>query len=175
MVMAVGVNAAEVTQRGGSSIDLSSAAMADSESVPVKIEIDLPGCRYRRADERLEFKSNITLSGIDTQVRIQFADSTIDLSHHDLAVKDIKLSSSGDVFSKRTPDTTIHYELLLDLQDTVDIDIIIFAKPGRRFGGRDRLKPTTRRYQIPAIFNQGRPIQVDLRIDKKGEIFFRYW
>ncbi|MFH1686924.1 MAG: hypothetical protein ABIE70_05310 [bacterium] len=155
--------------------DSSAIAPVGSGSVPVTIRIDLPGCRYRRADERLKLKSNITLSGIDVDLRLRGADSTIRLSHHNLAARDIKRNSHGDILAKRAPDTTMQYTLRLDRADTLDLGLVVYAAHGRRFTARDHVKPTTRQYRIPAALNQGRPVQVELRIDQEGEIIVRYW
>lgn len=145
------------------------------DGVPVSLVIDLPGCRYLRADERLDLRSNITISGIDAKVRTRVGDSVMEWSHQNLATHEIRRNKKGNITAKASRDTSMTYDLTLAVDDTVEVAVVVYAYTGGRFVSRDRLKPTRKLYQIPWDFNQGGKISVTLKVDRDGRAIFKYW
>lgn len=158
-----------------SSLSDESGGVPPGGPVEVHVRVDLPGCSYIRSDERLDLKSNMTISGVDPKVRLEIGDSTIELSHQNLATKGIRRNSLGDIIAKAMPDTTMEWTLVMPWADTVIADIITYAWAGERHFSRDRLVGKKRRYDVPGDFNRGRPINVHLIIDDEGRIMFKYW
>jgi len=151
------------------------AAFSEDGLVRVTLTVDVPRCRYRRADKRTQLRSNITFAGVDARVRAIVGDSVVQLSHHNLARHDVEHDRDGSIVEKSTPDTTCSYELSLAWDQTIDIAVVTYCHPGRRFIQRDRVKPVGKSSRIPADFNRGRPIDVRVTIDSNGDIIFKYW
>ncbi len=158
---------AEILARAG----LASAGGA----VPVSLVMELPGCRYLRADERVGLCSNITILGVDAKIRIVAGDSTIELSHQNLATRDIGIDGRGDVIKKRAPDTTISYDLEVSPGDDIEIVVITYTWSGERFVARDRIRPRRKTCHIPGGFNSGQMINIRVVVDKSGDIAYKYW
>lgn len=152
-----------------------SGAVLPGGPVEIRLRVDLPGCGYLRGDERLELKSNMTISGVDPKVRLEIGDSTIELSHQNLATKGIRRNSLGDIIAKAMPDTTMEWTLVMPWADTIAADIVTYTWAGERHFSRDRLVGKKRHYDIPGDLNRGRPINVHLIIDDEGRIMFKYW
>ncbi len=143
--------------------------------VEIRVRVDLPGCSYLRGDERLDLKSNMTISGVDPKVRLRVGDSTIELSHQNLATRGIRRNSSGDVIAKAMPDTSLEWTLVMAWSDTVSADIVTYTWAGERHFSRDRLVGKSRHYDVAGDFNRGLPINIHLIIDDEGRIMFKYW
>jgi hypothetical protein len=152
-----------------------SGAIPPGGPVKVRLRVDLPGCSYIRSDERLDLKSNMTISGVDPKIRFEVGDSTIELSHQNLAVRGIRKNSLGEVVAKKIPDTTMNWDLVLPYRDTIRADIVVYAWAGERHFSRDRLVGKKRRYDIAGDFNRGLPINIHLILDEEGRIMFKYW
>ena len=143
-------------------------------AVPVLVVVKVPGCRYRRADERLPLKSNIMLAGVDTKLRLTTRDTVIQLSHYNLATA-VSTNSHGEVVSMTVPETTLTYQLVVAEDDTIAIAVVTAANPGLRFASRDELHPHPETYVIPGDFNSGQAINIRILIDGTGDVIFRYW
>jgi hypothetical protein len=149
--------------------------VVEGGAVPVSLAVDLPGCRYLRADERTGLRSNITILGVDAKLRIVAGDSTVELSHQNLATRNIGVDSRGNVIKKRVPDTTISCSLKVSRADNIDIAVITYTWDGDRYIARDRITPRRKTCTIPGDFNSGQAINIRVIIDKSGDIVFKYW
>jgi len=142
---------------------------------PVTLVVELPGCQYLRADERVGLRSNITILGVDAKLRVVAGDSTIELSHQNLATRDIGIDRHGSVIKKRAPDTTISFDLEVFRGDNIEIAVITYTWDGDRFVARDRIRPRRKTCTIPGDFNSGQMINIRVVVDKSGDVVFKYW
>jgi len=157
--------------------DISQAnrAQRDAIRVAIRATIELPGCRYRRDNNSDGKNNNVMIRGIDPLIDILTTDTTIHLSHHQLANFEVIRDGSGRVVAKEMPDTSIVVTLEQYIDSTIIFDLNLFSNPDRGFTNRANIDGTARQYQVPANLNRGEPVEVLLRIDAGGQVTFRYY
>ncbi len=157
--------------------DISETDLAERRATKVSIRttIELPGCQYRRDNNSDDRNNNVMIRGIDPFIDILSTDTSIHLSHHQLANFEVIRDASGQVVTKEMPDTSIVVTLEQYVDSMVVFDLSLFPNPLRGFTNRNNIDGTTRQYQVPANLNRGEPVVVLLRIDATGEVTFRYY
>jgi len=140
----------------------------------MSVKIQLPKCEYHR-DTNLNGELEIRIKGVDPQILITGPDTAIQLSHHPLASSELLWNYRGEIIEKAITDTLLEYSLFCPTDSALGFAFHLLVNYGRRFVNREKLTPLSKRYRVPADFNNGEPVNIHFRIQPDGEIIFKYW
>lgn len=140
--------------------------------VKTKVVIVVPGCEYKLDDST----GQIMIKGVDAEIRIRTGDTSLTLTHKELA--DFP-TTSGENMAKlvkltRLPQTeyTYIFEPYIDAQ--IKFDANSFTSKNK-FVPKDSAHVHTSYHQLPASLNSGNEINVRINIEAGGGIIVRYW
>ena len=142
-------------------------------TAPVSMIMELPPCEYRR--DTVGPDRDIAIRGVDPRIVLSFGDSTMELTHRQLAVEDKRWTYAGDLVEKHILDTTITYTLNVPTDMPLKVSVTLLVNDSRRFRDRKDIKPIGKSYRIDAGLNGGRLVKAHLKVERNGEMVFRYW
>jgi len=165
--------------------------------VTTKVVIVVPGCDYRLNDS-----GALLIKGVDAEINIRTGDTSLMLTHKELA--DFPATPTNSIMNEkgadpstlrlrsgqasagqartsaahkpgvRLPKTEFTYifEPYLDAKLQFDINTYTSKK---KHQPKVELKPQSYYHNFPASLNSGKTINVRIYIEDDGEIVFRYW
>jgi hypothetical protein len=141
----------------------------------MKVVMELPGCRYQYPDSISQDSETFLFRGVDPVLRIWTGDTGVALTHLELAEEIYSTDQSGRTTAKSMPPLELTYIFRPMVDSSVTFDLWTFASTGEDFVSTDDVQPNRTSKIIPASFNSGEEINVNIRIDPDGVIHFRYW
>lgn len=198
------------------------AAASPLELVTVVINMELPGCRYLRAQPPVsgtpfdsfqialpgEYDNDISpdypevgsasegnmrtlayrrsrapswddesmaMRGIDATVSIITGDKVVVVSHRFAVDSTMSLRPQlADLEVGMPVRLAKRYAQALKGSE-VSFEIELFVNQSMKFVGFDSIIPIRKQFRLNTDLNFGEEINVRLRVDTKGEVFFRYW
>jgi hypothetical protein len=138
------------------------------------VTVDLPECRYKlEADPDSE--SNCKIKGVDPHIVISLPDSSIEIDRS-VFLQHMELARNASVTKEVTyTDTTLVYNLEAPVEQGVAFTFKLRASASRGYRTLASLKPITKRFAVPARFNEGDDITVHATVNESGDVIFRYW
>ncbi len=188
------------------------AAPPPRELVTVVINMELPGCRYLRAQplvsgtpfdraeaspdypevgspsggdmRTLAFQHNrapawdderMAMRGIDATVSIVTEDRVVVVSHRFAVDSTMSLRPQAADLQVGMPVRLARRYAQPPKGSEVSFDIELFVNQSKKFVGFDSIIPIRKQFRLNTDLNFGEEINVRIRVDTKGEVFFRYW
>lgn len=140
--------------------------------VTAKVVIVVPGCEYKLD----ETSGALLIKGVDAEINIRTGDTSLTLTHKELA--DFPASSSSSLTEnkkeKRLPQTEYTYIFEPYMDAKLRFDVTTFTN-GRKSIPRDSAQVQTYYHNLPASLNSGEEVNVRIYIEEDGDILFRYW
>jgi len=140
--------------------------------VKTKVVIVVPGCEYK-----LDDSGNLLIKGVDAKINIRTGDTSLTLTHKELAEFPANHSTELGVNEKREtrlPKTEYTYFFDPFLDARLQFETVTYASK-RKYQSPDSIKPSTHYQTFPATLNSGNDINVRIYIEEDGQIVFRYW
>jgi len=133
--------------------------------IKMKVVMKLPGCEYEIAGDN----KTMLIKGVDAEIHISTGDTSLALTHHELADYDEKKQE----LKMKQSEFTYFFEPYLHSE--LRFDVISFAnQKGMMLPHTSAVKSTVH-YNLPASLNDGEEINVRILIEEDGDIIFRYW
>lgn len=133
--------------------------------IKMKVVMKLPGCEYQIAGDN----KTMLIKGVDAEIHISTGDTSLALTHHELADYDEKKQE----FKMKKSEFTYLFEPYL--YSELRIDVISFANQTEMMLPHTSAEKSTVHYSFPASLNNGEEINVRILIEEDGDIIFRYW
>jgi hypothetical protein len=138
--------------------------------VQTKVVIVVPGCEYK-----LDDSGNLLIKGVDAKINIRTGDTSLTLTHKELADFPASVESIEEKKSEaKLPKTEYTYFFEPYLDGRLQFETITRASK-KKFQPLDAIETTTHYQKFPASLNTGKPINVRIYIENDGEIVFRFW
>ena len=138
------------------------------------VTVELPACRYKMETAASD-DASCRIRGVDPQIVISLPDSSIEI---DRSVFLQHLERAGMTTGSREisyPDTTLTYSFEAPVEEGVAFTFRLRASKSRGFRELSSLKAVTKRFAVPARFNEGADITVHATVDATGDVIFRFW
>ena len=133
--------------------------------IKMKVVIKLPGCEYQMAGDN----KTMLIKGVDAEIYILTGDTSLVLTHHELADYDEKKQELKMTKSEFT------YMFEPYLYAELKFNVITFANQKGMMLPHTSAEKSTVHYSFPASLNDGEEINVRILIEEDGDIIFRYW
>ena len=133
--------------------------------IKMKVVMKLPGCEYQIAGDN----KTMLIKGVDAEIYISTGDTSLVLTHHELADYDDKKQE----LKMKQSEFTYLFEPYLYAE--LKIDVITFANQKGMMLPHTSAEKSTAHYSFPASLNDGEEINVRILIGEDGDIIFRYW
>ena len=188
------------------------AAPPPPELVTVVVNMELPGCRYRRdlafevgapfdsaesspdypevggaSDDNMRTLAyhgsrtpvwddeNMSMRGVDAMVSILTEDKIVVISHRFAVDSTMSLRPQLTDLEVGMPVRLARRYTMAPKGSEVSFEIELFVHQSMKFAGFDSLLPIRKQYRLNTDLNGGDDINVHIRVDTEGEVFFRYW
>jgi hypothetical protein len=133
--------------------------------VSMKVVMELPGCEYEIAGDN----KTMLIKGVDAEIRISTGDTSLSLTHLELA----DYSEKKNKLRMQKSELTYLFEPYLHAD--LKFDVITFANEEKMMLPHTSAKKSTTHRNFPASLNNGEEINVRILIEEDGDIIFRYW
>jgi hypothetical protein len=136
---------------------------------------DVRTLAYRRGRVPVWDDESMAMRGVDATVSIIFGEKVVVVSHR-FAVDSIMSlrPQSADLEVGMPVRLAKRYAQALKGSE-VSFEIELFVNQSMKFAGFDRLLPIRKQFRLNTDLNGGDDINVHIRVDTEGEVFFRYW
>ena len=129
------------------------------------VVMKLPGCEYQIAGDN----KTMLIKGVDAEIIISTGDTSLVLTHQELADYDEKNQELKMIKSEFT------YKFEPYLHSELKFNVITFANEKGMMLPHTSAKKSTAHYNFAASLNDGGEINVRIIIEEDGDIIFRYW
>ncbi len=133
--------------------------------IKMKVVMKLPGCEYQMAGDN----KTMLIKGVDAEIRISTGDTSLTLTHFELA--DFDKDKQGGTMKK----SELTYLFEPYLYSELRIDVITFANQTGMMLPHTSAEKSIVYYSFPASLNDGEEINVRILIEEDGDIIVRYW
>ncbi len=133
--------------------------------IKMKVVMKLPGCEYQMAGDN----KTMLIKGVDAEIYISTGDTSLTLTHNELANFD-KDKQEGTM---KKSEFTYLFEPFLHSE--LRFDVISFANQKGMMLPHTSAEKSIVHYSFPASLNNGEEINVRILIEEDGDIIFRYW
>ena len=133
--------------------------------IKMKVVMKLPGCEYQVAGDN----KTMLIKGVDAEIFISTGDTSLTLTHNELANFD-KDKQEGTM---KKSEFTYLFEPFL--HSDIRFDVISFANQKGMMLPHTSAEKSIVHYSFPASLNNGQEINVRILIEEDGDIIFRYW
>ncbi len=133
--------------------------------IKMKVVMKLPGCEYQMAGDN----KTMLIKGVDAEIHISTGDTSLVLTHHELAEYD----QNKQKLKMTKSEFTYMFEPYLYAE--LKFDVITFANEKGMMLPHTSAEKSTVHYSFPASLNDGEEINVRILIEEDGDIIFRYW
>jgi PEGA domain len=138
------------------------------------VTVELPSCRYKMesADEP---NGGCRIKGVDPKIIIALPDSSVEIDRSVFIEHLAQTRVTSDSRETSFTDTTLVYSFEAPVEEGVAFTFHLRANKSKGFRELSSLKPITKRFAVPARFNEGADITVHATVDESGDVIFRYW
>jgi len=133
--------------------------------IKMKVVMNLPGCEYEIAGDN----KTMLIKGVDAEIYISTGDTSLTLTHNELANFD--KDKQGGTMKK----SEFTYLFEPYLHSELRFDVISFANQKGMMLPHTSAEKSIVYYKFPASLNNGGEINVRILIEEDGDIIFRYW
>ena len=138
------------------------------------VTLELPACRYKM-ESTANDQAVCRIRGVDPQIVISLPDSNIEIDRSVFLQHLERAGMSAGNHEVSYPDTTLTYSFEAPVEEGVAFTFRLRTSKSRGFRELSSLKAVTKRFAVPARFNEGADITVNATVDETGDVIFRYW
>ncbi|MDH3891085.1 MAG: hypothetical protein OEV49_08355 [candidate division Zixibacteria bacterium] len=153
----------------------------DTEPAPETPEVgnqsdgDMRTLAYHRNRLPVWDDERISMRGVDAVVSILTEDSVIVVSHRFAVDSTMSLRPQSADLEVGMPVRLAKRYSQTSKGSEVSFEVELFVNQSMKFAGFANLLPIRKRFRLNTDLNGGDDINVRIRIDTQGEVFFRYW
>lgn len=163
------------------SIQIALPGEYDTETPPDYPEVgsasggDMRTLAYRRSRAPSWDDESMAMRGIDATVSIITGDKVVVVSHRFAVDSAMSLRPQAADLEVGMPVRLAKRYAQALKGSEVSFEIELFVNQSMKFVGFDSIIPIRKQFRLNTDLNFGQEINVRIRVDTKGEVFFRYW
>jgi PEGA domain len=138
------------------------------------VTVELPPCRYKM-ESADNAGGGCRIRGVDPNIIIALPDSSVEIDRSVFLQHLEQVRATTTSHEMSFSDTTLVYSFEAPVEEGVAFTFRLRTNKSRGFRDLSSLKPTTKRFAVPARFNEGADITVHATVDESGDVIFRYW